>query len=30
MTDFEKVKGYYSVFNEDERLIRDASGRLEY
>jgi len=30
MTDFEKVKGYYSVFNEDERLERDASGKLEF
>ena len=30
MTDFEKVKGYYSVFKEDERLERDASGKLEF
>ena len=30
MTDFEKVKRYYSIFNEDERLERDASGKLEF
>ncbi len=30
MTDFEKVKHYYSMFNEDERLIRDPSGKLEF
>lgn len=30
MTDFEKIKGYYSVFNEDERLSNSPSGRLEY
>ena len=30
MTDFEKVKGYYSVFDEKNRLSRDNSGRLEY
>ena len=30
MTDFEKVKGYYSVFDEKNRLARDNSGRLEY
>lgn len=30
MTDFEKIKGYYSVFKEDERLERDASGKLEF
>ncbi len=30
MTDFEKVKGYYSVFDEKNRLVRDNSGRLEY
>jgi len=30
MTNFEKIKGYYSIFNEDERLIRDTSGRLEF
>jgi ubiquinone/menaquinone biosynthesis C-methylase UbiE len=30
MTDFEKIKGYYSVFNEEARLERDASGKLEF
>lgn len=30
MTDFEKVKRYYNIFNEDERLIRDSSGRMEF
>ncbi len=30
MTDFERVKGYYQYFNEDERLLRDSSGKLEY
>ena len=30
MTDFEKVKGYYSVFDEKNRLARDNSGRMEY
>lgn len=30
MTDFERVKEYYYHFNEDERLQRDSSGRLEY
>jgi len=30
MTDFEKVKGYYSVFDEKKRLSRDNSGRMEY
>lgn len=30
MTDFERVKEYYCHFNEDARLQRDGSGRLEY
>lgn len=30
MTDFEKVKGYYSVFDEKNRLTQDNSGRMEY
>lgn len=30
MTNFDRVKGYYQYFNEDERLFRDNSGRLEY
>ena len=30
MTNFEKIKEYYNVFNEDERLINDNSGRLEF
>lgn len=30
MTDFEKVKKYYKEFAEKDRLVRDASGRLEY
>lgn len=30
MTNFEKVKNYYSQFNEDERLMNDNSGRLEF
>lgn len=30
MTNFEKVKSYYDVFNEDERLINDNSGKLEF
>lgn len=30
MTDFDKIKNYYKVFNEDERLINDNSGRFEY
>ena len=30
MTNFDRVKGYYQYFNEDERLCRDNSGRLEY
>lgn len=30
MTDFQRIRDYYQHFNEDERLQRDASGRLEY
>lgn len=30
MTDFEKVKKYYSEFDEKNRLIKDYSGRFEY
>lgn len=30
MTDFERIKGYYSVFDEKNRLNRDNSGRMEY
>ncbi|MBE5801202.1 MAG: class I SAM-dependent methyltransferase [Clostridiales bacterium] len=30
MTDFERVKGYYQYFDEDQRLSNDNSGRLEY
>lgn len=30
MTDFKKIQEYYSVFNEDERLTTDYSGKLEY
>ncbi len=30
MTDFERIKGYYSMFDEKNRLIRDNSGKLEY
>lgn len=30
MTDFEKIKEYYKNFDEDNRLIRDNSGKLEY
>lgn len=30
MTDFDKIKEYYSVFDEQNRLIRDNSGKLEY
>ena len=30
MTDFNKIKQYYNEFNEDERLVNDNSGRLEY
>ncbi len=30
MTNFDKIKKYYKEFNEDKRLIKDNSGRLEY
>lgn len=30
MTDFEKIKNYYNSFDEENRLSKDASGRLEY
>ncbi len=30
MTDFNRVKEYYKKFNEKDRLIQDASGKLEY
>ena len=30
MTDFNRVRGYYNIFNEDERLMNDNSGRLEF
>ena len=30
MTDFEKVKHYYSHFDEKNRLRNDNSGKLEY
>lgn len=30
MTNFDRVKQYYSVFNEDERLASSNSGKLEY
>ena len=30
MTNFDKVKGYYKVFDEKNRLINTHSGRLEY
>ncbi len=30
MTDFERIKGYYSMFDEKNRLTRDNSGKLEY
>ena len=30
MTDFNKIKQYYNEFNEDERLVNDNSGRLEF
>ena len=29
MTDFNKIKQYYNLFNEDDRLVNDNSGRLE-
>ena len=30
MTDFEKVKNYYSHFDEKNRLRNDNSGKLEF
>lgn len=30
MTGFKKIKDYYSVFNENDRLNNDNSGRLEF
>jgi len=30
MTNFEKVQEYYKEFNENERLSKDNSGRLEF
>ena len=30
MTDFERIKSYYSMFDEKNRLNRDNSGKLEY
>ena len=30
MTNFDKIKKYYKEFDEDKRLIKDNSGRLEY
>lgn len=30
MTDFDKIKEYYNVFNEDNRLMKDNSGKLEF
>ena len=30
MTDFLKIKDYYSKFNETDRLFNDNSGKLEY
>ncbi|MBR2704472.1 MAG: methyltransferase domain-containing protein [Clostridia bacterium] len=30
MTDFDKIREYYSEFNENDRLISDSSGRLEF
>ena len=30
MTSFDRVKEYYNIFNEDERLMNDNSGRLEF
>lgn len=30
MTDFKKVQNYYSVFREEDRLVNDPSGKLEY
>ena len=30
MTDFDRVKGYYRVFDEKNRLVNSGSGKLEY
>lgn len=30
MTNFDRVREYYNIFNEDERLMNDNSGRLEF
>ena len=30
MTNFEKIKEYYDTFDENNRLINDNSGKLEY
>ncbi len=30
MTNFDRVKEYYNIFNEDERLVNDNSGKLEF
>ena len=30
MTNFDKIRDYYNVFDENNRLINDNSGRLEY
>lgn len=30
MTNFDRVREYYNVFNEDERLMNDNSGKLEF
>ena len=30
MTNFDKVKGYYRVFDEKNRLVNSGSGKLEY
>ena len=30
MTDFDKIRSYYSEFNENDRLTNDNSGRLEF
>lgn len=30
MTDFNRIKNYYKAFDEDNRLVNDNSGKLEY
>ena len=30
MTNFDRVKGYYRVFDEKNRLVNSGSGKLEY